>query len=440
MALGRNIGMLSGDPRGALDPNMYYQRGQALGQQMGQSLGMLAGRDMRTGEQVAAAEQNKYLQAAADRSKKSDELFLLSQQAINAGYPEVGGQLLKVAEDRLALEKANTARRSLSQRLKDVGLEDMAQYVLDGGDTADAIKALKEKELIRVQGKADRPTRARIARRYGNEDLAKKVEQGEYDGVSKEAWAAELTGLKAELKTYQDESGKVRPFRTNDGGFVWDEDANGGQGGWVTPETLGLEAAPQMQKVYNVGNELTKALVGKTVDNLAKFTEDADKAQQTLASIQKSKNLISGGVNTGVLANFKTGAGKVAALLGLPADDSKRTEQLVINQLEFMSNLIRDYGSGTGISNFDVQNVMQRIGADPTSFEETITDILGRMESLANHMIAKHGTVMAALKQAEGVDASLVDAFSLTPFTPAPASPLEQGGDRRSQLRAKHGL
>ena len=452
MALGFSQGLLGGlrqygqggdipaDPR---QRNVMQQYGvtNPLLQQFGQSLGALTGQDMRSQAAIQQEVVGKAMAQATDQSKSSSELFQMAQQLMNAGMPEQGAAILKMAQDRLQLEKSNTARRSLSERLKTVGLEEQAQFVLDGGDTADAIKALKDKEIIRAQGKADRATRARMARGYGNEDLAKKVEKGEYDDVSKEAWAAELTGMKADLKTYQDTSGKVRPFRTNDAGMVWDENARQGQGGWVTPETLGLEAAPQMQKVYNVGNELTKALVGKTVDNLSQFTEDADKAQQTLASISKSKRLIASGVNTGALANFNTGAGKVAALLGLPADDSKRTEQMVITQLEFMSNLIRDYGSGTGISNFDVQNVMQRIGADPTAFEETIVDILGRMEAIANHVIAKHGTVMNALKEAEGVDPSLVEAFRITPFVPSGASPLEgQGGDRQSQLRAKYNI
>ena len=448
MALGFSQGLLGGlrtfgqggdMPADPNQRNVMQQYGvtNPLLQQFGQSLGTLVGRDMRSNAAIQREAYGKVLSEASDQSKSSQELFQMAQGLMNAGMVEQGAAILKMAQDRLTLEKANTARRSLAERLKAVGLDEQAQFVLDGGDASDAIKALKEKDVIIAQGRADRGTRARLARSYGNEDLAKKVEAGEYDGVSKEAWAGELTGLKAELKTYQDMEGKVRPFRTNDGGYVWDEKARNGVGAWVTPETLGLQAAPQMQKVYNVGNELTKALVGKTVDNLATFTEDADKAQQTLASLQKSRGLIAQGVNTGALANLRTGAGKAAALLGLPADDSKRTEQLVINQLEFMSNLIRDYGSGTGISNFDVQNVMQRIGADPTAFEETIVDILGRMEAISNHVIKKHGNVLNALRNAEGVDPALVDAFTLTPFTPA-ASQEQQQTDRKQQLRDKY--
>lgn len=88
MALGRNMGMLSGDPRGALDPNMYYQRGQALGQQMGQSLGMLAGRDMRTGEQVAAAQEDEL-------KKQQTAMF---GEALASKDPDV----MRVAADKLS--------------------------------------------------------------------------------------------------------------------------------------------------------------------------------------------------------------------------------------------------------------------------------------------------------------------------------------------------
>lgn len=102
-----------------------------------------------------------------------------------------------------------------------------------------------------------------------------------------------------------------------------------------------------------------------------------------------------------------------------------------------MSSLISDYGAGTGISNFDVQNVMQRVGADPTAFEETIVDILGRMESIAAHILKKHSTVINAMKNADGVDPALVDAFQITPFSARDAAS-STGTNRQEELRKKY--
>jgi len=253
--------------------------------------------------------------------------------------------------------------------------------------------------------------------------------------MSDEAFSDLLQGREADAKAFLNPmTDKAEIFKVDKSGNVWDEESKT----WVTPSSLGLTAAPQVQKVFNAGNKLTEALVGKGVDRFDTLVNDAANAQKTLAAIRKSRRFIAEGVNTGVLANLQTGAGKVAALLGFEADDSARTEQLVINQMQFMSDLIRDYGAGTGISNFDVQNVMTRIAADPTLFEETIVDVLNSMEEIALHVQDKYKVVADELIKKEGIDPSVLAMFKIPERGPNldNTSPNTQG----TSLRQKYNL
>lgn len=421
------------------DPNQRNAMQRAgvtnpLLQQFGQSLGGLMGKDMRSEAAIQKTAGSEIVSQAMVEPDPQKQL-LLAQQLNKLGYTKEAMALAAKAQAKL---QERASRDAMAKQAGALGLTEVAAMLNKNDSTLDleaAQKQIMEASEKLMLAKRGRKGRIELARKKGKgPEFIKQIQKGDYDGTSDDMFQEILAGKKADLEAFVKPDGTTGMFRVDTEGLIVDDTT----GESVPASQLGLTPAPEMTKVISSANELTKALVGKGVDRFDKLVEDAGNAQKTLAAITKSRNLLSKGVNTGVLANLQTGAGKIAALMGLPADDSARTEQLVINQMQFMSDLIRDYGAGTGISNFDVQNVMTRIAADPTLFEETIVDVLNSMEEIAQHVQSKYQVVAEELMKDEELDPSVLNLFKLPERGPAlgNTSPNTQG----QTLRQKYNL
>lgn len=419
-------------PKDYRDRNAMQRAGvtNPMLQMFGQGLGGAMGADMRS-QNIQGQEKLGQALMESDPTKQME----LARGLINSGFAEQGATLFQKAQAKLQEQQT---REVLAKQAKKLGLTELSESLLTSQtiDVKAAQKEIFDRETALAAARGGRKGRQALARQFGKDtEFLAEIGKGEYDEMSDEAFSDLLQGREADAKAFLNPmTDKAEIFKVDKSGNVWDEESKT----WVTPSSLGLTAAPQVQKVFNAGNKLTEALVGKGVDRFDTLVNDAANAQKTLAAIRKSRRFIAEGVNTGVLANLQTGAGKVAALLGFEADDSARTEQLVINQMQFMSDLIRDYGAGTGISNFDVQNVMTRIAADPTLFEETIVDVLNSMEEIALHVQDKYKVVADELIKKEGIDPSVLAMFKIPERGPNldNTSPNTQG----TSLRQKYNL
>lgn len=399
MAYNRSIGMLSGDPRGALDPNMYYQRGQALGQQMGSSLGMLAGRDMRTGEQVAAAEMNKFTQILTDPKKTSTELYQAAQQAMQAGYAEAAQPLIAEAEKRKKYETETNNRAALAKKATDLGLDATAEMVLNGGSLDIAQRTIQDEEERKILAKGGRRARIEVAKRYGLSDVVPAIARGDYDDMSDEAWQKWVQGEEADLKAWQSRDGELNAYRVNkDTGKVWDENTRQ----WVEASALGLRPAPTLTKDVTASSKANDAYYQAMVDNTTDLLEKAKSASSSLNTNRTLESLLDAGMYTGSFATFKTDAIAAAASLGVPEEflpagalervENTQTYQAVVGKA--VAEEIKAFGAGTGLSDKDREFANAVAGGKIEMTEEALRHILkvrnkmnlGRIRNYVNNL------------------------------------------------------
>lgn len=430
MALGRNIGMLSGDPRGALDPNMYYQRGQALGQQMGQSLGMLAGRDMRTGEQIAAAEENQYLQALADPSKTSQELFSLSQQAINSGYTDAGGQILKAAQAALTKEQDAARRKTLSDSFEKYGYNTLANMAKDPtADMTELQKELTKIELTNVKGAKSRPARREMLKAAGFPQQAlQDLEKGKFDSYSVDEFAEMVSSQNAELEIFLDpKTGKPKPYRVNEYGLVEDPST---PNKFVQANILGLEQAPQQIKQLATGDSITKNLTDGYTKSYLELYDNALNANDVLRTNAIAQAELDKGIKTGIFATGEMFVARFAKALGATGEfteDISSTEVFMTQRAEQVLKLIKALGTGTAVSNTDREYVEKivggQIGLDETTLKRLLElerDYSQQTISKANQanntlrkVVSKNGTIKTS------DDLTILDSMRIDPYQAA---------------------
>ena len=202
MANRRDIaGLLTGIPSGGIDPRatltpQQMRANAVMGgiEQMGRGVRGMFGGDRRTGKE---RQQDAILQQ-------------LTQQ--------------RVAKD--------TRREKLLETAKGLKLDLTVDLLKNGGSLEDALEQIRkaqEASIIKTQGRKGKVAIAN--NRNVGAPMLKAIGQGEYDSLSNEEFMKVLSGEKATLKVYTDNSGKAKPFRVNESGKVYNKDTEK----WVMP-------------------------------------------------------------------------------------------------------------------------------------------------------------------------------------------------------------
>jgi len=417
MANRRDIaGLLTGIPSGGIDPRAtltpQQMRAQAVMggiEQMGRGVRGMFGGDRRTAQE---RQQDAVLQQ-------------LTQQ--------------RVAED--------TRREKLLETAKGLKLDLTVDLLKNGGSLEDALEQIRkaqEASIIKTQGRKGKVAIA--SNRNVGAPMLKAIGQGEYDSLSNEEFMKVLSGEKATLKVYTDNSGKAKPFRVNESGKVYNKDTEK----WVMPSELGLTQAAQLTKTITDADRISSKLKDKATDNFFVANEKALTAQKVLEINANSRSLMEEGIITGAGANFLAGMASIGTQLGIVPQGV--TDTLVATQT-FMAERGKqvlallgsgDVGAGTGISDKDVQFMKEVAGQQITLNKETLARIMRIEEQAARNAISKSNSRLEVMKQYVGAeeDSALLDTFfvpmpepSVTGYVPTQAAQgyLQQARDRRTQ-------
>ena len=309
-----------------------------------------------------------------------------------AGQQEAQMKLAQAAE---AKQKEQQLRESLVKRANKYGLKGLAESTAAGGDLAEANKLVSDYErddLLLKKGAAARKGALKAA---GVTD--EEIEQYNLLQAPVEDVKLILEGQKGQTKAYVDAAGNPTMLRTSDYGRVWDKASKQ----WKNPSEMGLTPAPQVQKVYNKGDALTKALVPGFAADFKTLKEEAMGGLATLAQNQDALNLLDAGINTGALAGVKTMAGKAALMLGIApelAQDAAQTEAYLGNRALQIGQEIKAFGSGTGLSDKDAERAENIAAGRETMTEDAMRFLIDTSTKLAQAKVDAYETVAAPLR------------------------------------------
>ncbi|MDB4435793.1 hypothetical protein N9152_00730 [bacterium] len=193
--------------------------------------------------------------------------------------------------------------------------------------------------------------------------------------ISKEEADALLKGRTGKLEAWQDAEGNIKAVNVNDFGLVYNDQTNT----YVKASELGLvRKAPQIQEVIDKGQEVgSKAMAEANVTNFVELNTKAQDARNMIELIDRQTGRLEGGMPTGLAANMELNLRRFGELLGLPYDPAVTNAETFISEAgKIVADQIKDFGSGTGLSDADREYAKLIAAADITTQQEALFSLL----------------------------------------------------------------
>ena len=397
------------DPR---QQTMMQQLGitNPLLQQFGNQVGRLAGVDTRSPIQATNAAIAKV------KNPDSYEGQLEIAKAIMNVDPIKGAELLAAAEEKRRAQQAALARReSLTRQAKKLGLSSTADMLQNNGDVEEAGKQIRDEEQRQAINRGGRPARLAVAKSAGlPEEAIADIKTGKYDTMDNDQFNEWVSGNDADLAVYRTEGDATpRPFKINKYGQVYDEQEKE----WVSPSTLGLQAAPTVTKQLSQADSISAKLTNGAVDSFLELNTEAQDAIQLLEVNKLSEELFQEGIISGFGAEFYVNAAKLGKALGFVPDSVTdkvaATETFFANRGRAVAKVITAFGAGTGLSDQDRKYAAAIVAGEIKLSEQSIKRLLEMERKYSYMAIEKNNKALEHLNKIGGLDANLYEAYIL---------------------------
>ncbi len=184
-----------------------------------------------------------------------------------------------------------------------------------------------------------------------------------------------LKGRTGKLEAWQDTEGTIQAVNVNDFGLVYNDQTNT----YVKASELGLvRKAPQVQEVVDKGQEVgAKAMAEANVKSFVEFNTKAQDARDMIELIDRQTARLEGGMPTGLLAETELNLRRFGELIGLPYDPNVTNAQEFVSEAgKIVADQIKDFGSGTGLSDADREYAKLIAAADITTQQEALFNLL----------------------------------------------------------------
>jgi tetratricopeptide (TPR) repeat protein len=183
-----------------------------------------------------------------------------------------------------------------------------------------------------------------------------------------------LKGRTGKLEAWQNSEGKIQAVNVNDFGLVYNDQTNS----YVKASELGLvrKAPNVVQQIVDTSQQVGAEEMAKAnVKEFVEFNEKAQNARDMVELIDRQTSRLEGGMPTGLAANVELNLRRFGELIGLPYDPAVTNAETFISEAgKIVAEQIKDFGSGTGLSDAD-REYSQLIAA---------ADIKGQQQSLLN--------------------------------------------------------
>lgn len=373
------------------------------------NLGGLVGMDMRSTEEKIRQE------LAAINPSDPQKMAKMYGVLVKYGTPEqqiAASEKLKELEGvKQKAESDLNYRYSLVNRAAELGL-DMAQEIQNAPEAQlkEIAKQLTTR-MIKVSSK-------------GDDDLA-TINYAKVNNISKQdlqaAYGQDLknlpqleemqkiveSGQQGDVEVFQDTEGNIKTYSTLGNRIQVPETQEDGtvEYKWVSATEAGLSKAPQLVKQLSTDKVLGEKLAEA---ESAKFVEGFDAADRSVTTIARAKQALQilPYANTGIFAEGVKNIQKVAEFLGAPPSvtaSAAASEVYFANRGQEFATFVKNFGSGNGITNKDVENAEKIIGGKITLDERALRKIVEDTIIVAQNLMNKHNKKVERYKK-RGLD------------------------------------
>ena len=333
------------------------------------NLGGLLGRDMRTTEEKAQAELRAIDPKDPDAQIKS--LEVVAKYGTPSQIEAALGKIQDIQSTRQAAQQQKQYRQSLVARAKAIGAEGLVESIQNASteQLKELSKDLRQEEFKRIDTKRQQGAINAVAATFGLEPQDVKdltLEEVEKMGTLAEGTDSERYVIDGNVVQLPTRGGKV--FYNNQWSFAEDVGA--------------LEEDPRVTQVITKAERMGSGVEDIILKDFAETYDFASGAYQQAVDNNRSLELVDQGVYTGTFANIRTELDKAVSVLsgGLidPSQTAVNTIEFVQSRAQKVLDRIKALGSGTGISNADLNFTKDMVGADVSSVtEENIIRLLG---------------------------------------------------------------
>jgi len=319
---------------------------------------------------------------------------------------------LKMSEDQQTAFE--TLKGNVGQRARKIGLDDIADNVTNFSyqDRDLLVQVASELRQEEIKNLAKNPaTRKALAVNLGLVKSPEEFEERkkEFMAMTEEGFASLVTGAKGELKAFEtrdpkDGSTKIKTFRVNDAGLVFDE----AKFRFIQPNEAGIiKEAPKVTKVENIAAGMADELSKVGAKNFAELYEGARAAGLTLDSIDKTFPNIDN-MFTGKLAEVKLSISKYAKEFGLDISDLigddtiTNTEEFMTRAADRVAQYIKNLGAGTGLSDADREYSERAVGGQIKLDAKTLKRLLTSLRRAAENKVTTYMNTKEKLSKSLG--------------------------------------
>lgn len=374
--------------QGLLNPS--YQQGLfEAARGVGQAPGLMAMQERREDRQN---ELNKLYGPLFDPSSTPEQLFQTAQSLNEMGKSSEAMQVLTYARDMQESaqqqKQLGVLKEQVATQAEGMGLPELAKQIrlVTNMERLQSLSdALNERQMetmpdLSVGG------RRRVLLNVGY--TPQFVGTLDLKNMSKQEFNSYKDLMKGDVEMFIDSQGNAEAYKVTDNGMIVID------GQLVDPQKAGLRVAPNEQVVKNVTGPMADKLATLGAESFAELKTQADKSAESIRSID---NVI-GDIDTmftGTLANINLNVNKFLKSVGInvDVDPIEQTEVFLAESAKRVADYITNLGSGTGLSDKDLQFTRQVVAGEITLDANTIKRMLTEFRDASARKIESYNSV-----------------------------------------------
>lgn len=318
-----------------------------------------------------------------------------NSKQLGAQYAKAGREL---AEEQAKARKFEARKSQVQTMLDNMGLDNLSEQVpniTDPDELGDIVSDMTKYRLDNMPTQTVTQRRQIAAQKGITKDLFEKFDLGI---VPDQAFNDFMAGQRGGKIEYFLQDGEVKPFRT-EGGQVW----NRAESRWVSAQYMNLrKPPPEVQKIENLSSTMAEKIIGEGVERLSEGLTAAEDSLETITAIDRQLDLLEkGDIITGYGANFRKDLARLSKLLN--PDEMAKYESVTDSEeylglaAKAIAQYISNLGSGTGLSDKDLEFTRQVTAADLAGDPEAMKRLLAMMRDTARNTATKYNSLHDAV-------------------------------------------
>lgn len=383
----------------ALTQPSYGQGLFQLGQQIGSA----------PGEAARSRKLNELYAPVFDPSSTPEQMFQAAQGLNQMGRTQEAMQILTYARDMQASaaeqQQIAVLKEQVAAQAEEMGLPELAKQVrlVNSMERLQALADQLNERQMETMPDLTVSGRRRVLLGVGY--TPQFIGTLDLKNMSKQEFNSYKELMKGDVDMFVDSQGNAEAYRVTDNGMIVID------GQLVDPQQAGLKQAPNEQVIKNVTGPMADKLATLGAESFAELKTQADKSVESIRSIDN----VMGDIDTmfsGTLANINLNINKFLKAVGLEVDVDpiEQTEVFLAESAKRVADYITNLGSGTGLSDKDLQFTRQVVAGEVTLDANTIKRMLKEFRDASARKIESYNKMRESVsgRLGEGQASALV--------------------------------